>query len=93
MAEPPEKPAEWGWTFDDAHVQCELHHGRMYQYECFEDPKETLLVAAVCLTNDVNKVTLGHMGKRLVTTTLSGKPCSGRVGKYLNRVDSSNYQH
>ena len=83
MAEPTETPENWGWTYDDAHTMCDF----MSLYECFEDPTENLLIAAVWASKNVNEVGMQQKGIRLVTTTVSGKPCSGRVGKWIKKIE------
>ena len=81
----PPEPASWGWTFPDAGTSCKT----LIRYQSYENPEETLLVACVCLTNDVNQTSMKHAGRRLVTVTEQGNPCSGRVAGWVETVDNS----
>jgi len=84
MTETWSEAAEYGWTWDDAPSTCE----KLYLYECFEDRSQTLVVATVCRTNDANATIMQHKGRRLVTTSEQGNPCSGRVGAWLKILDN-----
>ena len=81
---PPDQ-AEWGWTFPDAGTTIKT----LYRYQCYDNPEETLLVACICATNNVNQTTIQHKGRRLVTVSEQGNPCSGRVAKWLATIDNS----
>jgi len=72
---------EWGWTYNDAPYYL--------RYTVFEDKTDTMLVSYIECTDKHADTGVCHPDRQLVTVTEQGQTCSGKVGRYVCRVNKA----